>query len=161
MLIESSNDAAYCLSGIMGQDDFVALMNLESKTLGLSNTYFVDSSGLNSGSYSTAKDLVVLTKHLLNKYPLIWEIIKFKEYDLYLDNGEFHHRLISTNKLLGEIPEVVGGKTGWTKEAQGTFLVLQKSPKKDNYLINVVLGSFDRLEEMKKIINWINIAYQW
>lgn len=161
MLIESSNDAAYCLSGIMGQDNFIALMNSESKTLGLSNTYFVDSSGLNSGSYSTAKDLVVLTKHLLNKYPLIWEIIKFKEYDLYLDNGEFHHRLISTNKLLGEIPEVVGGKTGWTKEAQGTFLVLQKSPKKDNYLINVVLGSFDRLEEMKKIINWINIAYQW
>ena len=161
LLIESSNDAAYCLSGIMGQDDFITLMNLEAEALGLLNTYFVDPSGLSAGSYSTAEDLVTLTQHLLNKYPVIWEIIKLKEYDLYLNNGQFHHKLISTNKLLGEIPEVVGGKTGWTKEAMGTFMVIEKSPKKGSYLINVVLGSLDRLEEMKKIINWLNIAYEW
>lgn len=160
MLIESSNDAAYSLSGIMGQDKFIALMNVEAKILELSNTYFTDSSGLD-GSYSTASDLVALIKHLLNKYPLAWEIIGLREYDLYLDNGQFHHKLINTNNLLGEIPEVLGGKTGWTKVAKGTFLIVEKSPQKGNYLINVVLGSNDRLEEMKKIINWLNVAYNW
>jgi len=161
MLIESSNDAAYSLSEIMGQDKFIALMNIRSKNLGLINTYFADSSGLNFGSYSTAKDLVVLTKYLLNRYPLVLEIIGLKEYNLYLDNGEFHHRLINTNKLLGEIPEVIGGKTGFTNYAKGTFIIVEKSPQEGNYLINVVLGSDDRLEEMKKIINWLNAAYAW
>ena len=78
-----------------------------------------------------------------------------------LDNGEFHHKLISTNKLLGEIPEVIGGKTGFTNYAKGTFLVVEKSPEKGNYLIHIVLGSQDRLEEMKKIISWLNVAYKW
>lgn len=161
MLIESSNDAAHALSEIIGQDNFVASMNSRAKNLGITNTYFSDSSGLNFGSYSTAKDLVVLTEYLLNKYPLVLEIMGYKEYDLYLDNGEFHHKLINTNKLLGDIPEVIGGKTGFTNYARGTFIIVEKSPKEGNYLINVVLGSDDRLEEMKKIINWLNAVYKW
>jgi D-alanyl-D-alanine carboxypeptidase len=161
MLVESSNDAAHALSEIIGQDKFIALMNTRAKKIGITNTYFADSSGLNFGSYSTAKDLVVLTEYLLNKYPLVLEIMALKEYDLYLDNGEFHHKLINTNKLLGEIPEVIGGKTGFTNYAKGTFIIIEKSPQEGNYLINVVLGSDDRLEEMKKIINWLNAAYVW
>lgn len=160
-LIESSNDAAFALSSIMGQDKFIALMNAEAKNIGLLNTHFTDSSGLDFGSYSTAEDLVALTEHLLNKYPLVWEIIGLKEYDLYLDNGEFHHKLMNTNKLLGEIPEVIGGKTGFTNYAKECFLVVEKSPDSKNYLMHVILGSADKLEEMKKIINWLNVAYKW
>ena len=125
------------------------------------NTHFADSSGLDPGSFSTAKDLVTLIEYLLNKYPLIWQVIGLKEYDLYLDNGEFHHKLINTNELLGAIPEVVGGKTGFTDYAKGCFLVVEESPKEGNYLIHVILGSGDKLEEMKKIINWLNVAYKW
>ena len=161
MLIESSNDAAFALSSVMGQDKFVALMNAEADNMGLLNSHFTDSSGLDAGSYSTAEDLVVLTEHLLSKYPLIWQITGIKEYDLYLDNGQLHHKLINTNKLLEEIPEIIGGKTGFTNYAKGTFLVIEKSPKEGNYLIHVVLGSEDRLEEMKKIINWLSVAYKW
>jgi len=160
-LIESSNDAAFALSSIMGQDKFVASMNKKANDMGLSNTHFADSSGLDSSSYSTAEDLATLTEYLLNKYPLVWQITGTKEYDLYLDNGQLHHKLINTNKLLGEIPEVVGGKTGFTNYAKGTFLVVEKSPDENDYLIHVVLGSEDRLEEMKKIINWLNMAYKW
>ncbi len=160
-LIESSNDAAFALSSIAGQDKFIALMNAEANNLGLLSTHFTDSSGLDAGSYSTVKDLVQLVEHLLNKYPLIRQIISLKEYDLYLDDGQLHHKLINTNKLLGEIPEVIGGKTGFTNYAKGTFLVVEKSPDGENYLIHIILGSEDRLEEMKKIINWLHIAYKW
>ena len=160
-LIESSNDAAFALSSIMGQDGFVALMNAKAGGIRLLNTHFEDSSGLSSESYSTAEDLVTLIEHLLNKYPLVWQIIGIKEYDLYSNSGEFHHKLINTNKLLGDIPEVIGGKTGFTNHAKGTFLVVEKSPTKGSYLVHVVLGSADRLEEMKKIINWLNAAYKW
>ncbi|OGZ71198.1 MAG: hypothetical protein A2904_00470 [Candidatus Staskawiczbacteria bacterium RIFCSPLOWO2_01_FULL_33_9] len=160
-LIESSNDAAFALAENLGQDKFIELMNIETNNLGLLNTHFTDSSGLDAGSYSTAKDLVVLMEYLLNKYPLIWQIIGLKEYDLYLNNGELHHKLINTNELLGEVPEVIGGKTGFTNYAKGTFLIVEKSPVKGNYFIHVILGSTNRLEEMKRIINWLRIAYEW
>lgn len=161
MLIESSNDAVHALSSIMGQDLFVSKMNEKAGILGLYGTYFRDSSGLSQESHSTAEDLVKLTEYLLVRYPLILEILGMKEYDLYLYTGELHHKLINTNKLLGEVPEIIGGKTGFTNYAKGSFIVVQKSPREGNYLINVVLKSDDRLEEMKKIINWLNAAYKW
>jgi D-alanyl-D-alanine carboxypeptidase (penicillin-binding protein 5/6) len=118
MLIESSNRAAFALSGIMGQDKFIGLMNIEAKNIGLTNTHFTDSSGMDPGSYSTAKDLTILIEHLLKNYPLVGEIIGLKEFDLYLDDGQFHHKLLNTNKLLGEVPGVIGGKTGFTNDAK-------------------------------------------
>ena len=102
-----------------------------------------------------------LSEYLFKSYPLFREIIKQKEFDLYLDNGSLHHKLINTNELLGEVPEVIGGKTGFTNYAKGTFLIVEKSPVKGNYFIHVILGSTNRLEEMKRIINWLRIAYEW
>lgn len=161
MLIESSNDAAYAIADVVGQNNFVFLMNEKAKSIGLLKTKFIDASGLNPKDTSTAKDLVVLTEQLLNNYPLVFEIIGSKEFDLILEDGTIHHKLINTNKLLGEIPEIIGGKTGYTKDAKGCFLVIAKSKKEGSYMIHVVLGAPDRLEEIKKIINWINSAYKW
>jgi len=36
-----------------------------------------------------------------------------------------------------------------------------KIPNSDNLLINVILGSADRFEEMKKLVNWLDQAYIW
>lgn len=160
-LIESSNDAMHALSSIMGDGQFVSKMNEKAANLGLYGTYFADSSGLLPESHSTAEDLVKLAEYLILEQPMIFEISSTKEYDLYLYNGELHHKLINTNKLLGEIPEIIGGKTGFTNQAKSCLIIVQKSPKEGNYLINVVLKSDDRLEEMKKIINWLNAAYKW
>ncbi len=152
MLIESSNDAAYALSEAIGVDNFVDIMNWQAKTLGLKNTHFTNPTGLDdSQNYSTAQDLAILIKDLLQK-PFIWEISKISKFDLYLADGTFHHQLKNTNQLLGEIPDIIGGKTGWTSQAQGCFiLVLQKD---NDYIINVVLGAEDRFAEMRKLINY-------
>lgn len=155
-LIESSNRAAYALSEVMGNDKFIASMNEEAQKMGLLNTHFNDSTGLDPKSYSTAEDLAKLSQYLFLNYPLFKEITGLKEFDLYLDGNVFHHKLISTNKLLGEVPGVVSGKTGWTDTAKGCFMVIQESPKKGNYLIYVVLGAEDRFGEMKKLIDRVN-----
>lgn len=159
-LIESSNKAAFALSEVIGTDKFIALMNETSQKIGLSNTHFKDATGLDQKSYSTSEDIAKLSGYLFENYQLFREIINLKEFDLYLDNGEFHHKLINTNKLLGENLGIVGGKTGWTSFSRGCFMVIQKNPESDNYLIHVILGSEDRTEEIKKIINWINKEYQ-
>lgn len=168
LLMESSNDAAAALAEVVGKKAFVDLMNLQAKKLGLENTSFSNATGLDPDSQketsnsSTAKDLAKLAEHLFLKYPLVWQILSKKEYDLYSSNGVFHHRLKNTNELLGKNSLVISGKTGETPEALGCLIILMKSPgNRDGYVFNVILGSEDRFGEMKKLIDWLNIAYQW
>ncbi len=159
-LMESSNRAAYALAEYIGNDQFVAAMNAYALNMGLSGTHFADASGLDSTSYSTAKDLVVLTQYLFDHYPLFREIISQKQYNVYMEDGTFHHTLVNTNELLGQ-SNIVGGKTGFTTDAKGCLMTIQVSPKQGDYIINVVLGSDDRFKEMQNVIQWVDSAYQW
>lgn len=172
LLIESSNDAAYALANDYNEiteEKFVELMNLEIEKLNLKDTHFINSTGLGIGNfnnYSNSEDLIKFTEYLLNYSPAdsqvnIWEILSTKEFALYLANGSFHHQLENTNELLGEIPLIIGGKTGWTPAAQGCLLLVLEAPKHQGFLINVILGSQDRFGEMKKLIDWTYQAYKW
>ena len=170
LLMESSNDAAVALASIVGESAFVGLMNLEATNLRLSNTLFIDASGLDPDfpdttlNLSTSRDLVKLVQNIVNTYPQIFEIIGLREFKLYDANGRFHHTLTNTNQLLennGWPTKVLGGKTGWTPEAKGGLILILKSPKDKGYLINVVLGSDDRFGDMRKMIEWIYTSFHW
>jgi len=171
LLMESSNDAAYSLANDypdMTKDVFVALMNNASGRLNLTNTYFINNSGLDPKepeyeiNYSTASDLATLTRDLLNQ-PVIWEILATPSYNA------FGPELYNTNELLSETngwrDKIIGGKTGFTPKAGGCIILALKSPNNDNdVIINVILGAESlekRFLEMRKLINWIYDSYQW
>ena len=169
-LIESSNDAAYALATPnvgrerMGEESFVDLMNLEAYyNVGLNpkTTHFINPTGLDPGdpfqitNYSTAEDLVKLAKYLIKYKPEILEILSQKE------NGDFDYTLENTNELLGEIEEIIGGKTGYTDRAGGCLILILEGPRKNTFLINVILGSENRFEEMKQLINWTKQAFSF
>jgi len=176
MLIESSNDAAFSLAEIIGIAPFTSLMNLKAKELGMENTFFFNPTGLDPEgekkgegegegegegwekreegyNFSTAEDLVKLVKYIL-KQPLILEILSKKEYPLRLENGVLHHILYNTNTLLWEIPEAIGGKTGFTEKAGGCLVLILKEENSEDHLINVILNSTDRFQDMKQLINY-------
>lgn len=155
-LMESSNRAAYAISEVIGNRNFVAAMNQKALELGLGNTRFDDVTGLSPNSYSTAEDLAVLSAHLFSNYPLFREIIGVRELDFYLLDGTFHHRAVNTNQLLG-VNNIVGGKTGWTSSARGCLMIIQKNADFENYVIYVILGAEDRFLEMEKLIRAIQI----
>lgn len=157
MLIESSNDAAYALSEALPQGVFLRFMNLEAKYLGMTNTNFEDPMGISGKNQSTVKDLVILIKHLLDEQPVVWEILKKMEFELKSPDGVFHHKLVNTNEILrewGSNLEIVGGKTGYTYQADGCFALVLKVTD-NGYLINVILGSDDRFGEMIKLIDFV------
>ena len=162
-LIESSNDAAFALTELIGKQGFVELMNLYSKKIGLEDTYFVNSTGLEPDSpeelknVSTPRDIVKLAKYILEDYPQIFEITANQSYQvLNLDNTLHHFIPQNTNELLREIPEIIGGKTGWGIEAGGCLLlVLDNQEEEGSYFISIVLGAKDRFAEMRKLINAI------
>jgi len=155
MLIDSSNDAAFALA--KKRADFISLMNKKAKELGLANTHFSNSDGLDEpGNYSSALDIKKIFSYLVNTYPEAFEILKIKNMVVYSADGKIEHRLKNTNELLGKVDEVEVGKTGYTDEAGGSLILLTK-----NNIITVVLGSPDRFSESEKLIQWLKSAYIW
>ena len=153
MIIGSCNKSATALSEKIGEEKFVSLMNQKAKEIGMLDTSFVEPAGLSEKNYSTAEDLVALVKYILSdsKYSKIIDISRQKEFYLE-DVGTFEN----TNQLLAELPDIIGGKTGFTEQAKGCLILIIYNEKSNDYVIDIILGSDDRFLEMKKIINYIN-----
>lgn len=162
MLVNSSNDAAFALSEVIGEkgENFVIKMIQKADDLGLENTYFVNPTGLDPKdlhynpetliyfNYSTVEDLSKLAKYALTEFPLIYEISTSPPY--YQVKNGFSNLSLKQN--------IIGGKTGYTDEAGGCMiLVLEEN---GDYFINIILGTESasaRIIEMQKLIDWLNI----
>lgn len=157
LLIESDNEAANDLAEIIGEKSFLELMNSKTKELGMENTHFTNPNGLDpkepgeSLNYSTAEDLVKLAKYITLEQSLLWEISTIQEFE----------NIKNTNELLGQIPGIIGGKTGETPLAGKCLILVIQAPKNKGFLVNVILNSENRFEEMKKLISWAENAYRW
>jgi D-alanyl-D-alanine carboxypeptidase (penicillin-binding protein 5/6) len=169
-LVESSNDAADALAEINGRENFINLMNLKAKEIGLRSTNFSTPTGLEvENNFSSARDMANLAISILKKYPLNNDIFPFLETSsqssviVLSENGETHHRAFNTNELLNSFNQtddlrVVGGKTGYTDEAGGCIVIILKD-KDNNYFVNVILGADSResrFSEMRKLIDAFN-----
>ena len=164
MLIGSDNTAAYALSELIGRENFVNLMNAKAKEMGLSDTFYSDAVGFSPESYSTAKDLKNLAKILLKERPLIFDITAMPEFSLNDFNGNFHHKVVATDQLLTDFSagwrgRIVGGKTGNNNEAGQCLVLVLKTQDNEGYIINIILNSKNRFEDMKNLISWTNEKY--
>lgn len=162
MLVESNNDAAISLASDdqkLNYEKFIELMNSEAKQMGLANTSFVDSVGLSACNQSTTSEIAALAKSAMSS-PLLMEIISTPETTVFSIDKKFIHKITSTNKLLGKIPQLIGGKTGYTDEAGGCMMTLSKISN-NNYLITVVLGSTQRESDIEQLIAWAQKAWLW
>ncbi|MBU1136794.1 hypothetical protein KKD72_00275 [Patescibacteria group bacterium] len=161
LLMESSNDAAIALAEAVEQTtgrNFIDLMNETAIDLDLKNTHFTDPSGYDVDNISTVSDIVFLVKYTFSQ-PFLWKILKTPTKEVFSADKKIRHNLINTDELLNRLPNVVGGKTGYTDEAQGCLVLV--IDKNGEYLINVVLGAQERFLETEKLINWVGKAYRW
>lgn len=152
--VHSANDASVALAEhVAGSEGvFVALMNEKAKALGMTNTNFLDCSGLtDEGHYSTAHDIALMALEITKKYPLIFEYTTIR-HDTFR-NGTFD--LDNTNHLIGKYRGMTGLKTGMTN-ASGYCLAATAS--RDGLdLISVILGSETnnmRFSETTKILDY-------
>ncbi len=136
VIIQSGNDASVALAEhVSGSEEvFVELMNQYASKLGMSNSHFMNSTGLpDEQHYTTAKDMAILAAALIRDVPEIYALHSVKEFTFNKITQQ------NRNKLLWRDPDVDGIKTGHT-EAAGFCLVA--SAKKENMrLISVVMGS--------------------
>src|SRR3989338_2265478 len=162
MLIESSNDAAYALANYAEEKrlDFTGEMNLKAKALNMRDSFFNDPAGLDDSAYSTAQDLVKLVEYSLN-YKEIWDISAEKTAIIESSDERIKHSIKSTNRLLGLIKDIIGGKTGYTDGALECMILVASVPDYTGQLISIVLGSDDRFGDTQKLVEWTRAAYRW
>lgn len=165
MLVKSSNDAAAAIAKTVErktQNNFKDLMNKRAWEIGLASSYFLDPAGLNDEAYSTAADLLKLVRYSKN-YPVIWQWLGAKSITLRSADNQFAHNFASTNKLFNTLPEIVGGKTGFTDGALGCLILEVRVPTGhgETSFLAIVLGSPDRFTDTKKLIEWGKQAFRW
>lgn len=161
LLVYSANDSAFSLanhyhSGISG---FIEQMNLLVNKYNLKNTHFTNVDGIhNENHYSTVYDLSQLGR-LSIKNQIVSDVVKNKQLTVTDVTNEIYHPLISTNELLGIVPEIKGLKTGWTPEAKGCFIGLIEVG--GHRVISVVSQSDDRFQDTKILVDWLKENVSW
>ena len=83
IIVASGNDACVALAeGIAGtEENFVLMMNEKAQEIGMTNTGFSNASGLNDpDNYSTVRDIALMSKYLINNYPIYYEYFKEREF---------------------------------------------------------------------------------
>jgi len=164
LLIQSGADAACVLAnGKITYDEFVGLMNDKAKEIGMTNTSLTNPVGLdgvNGSHYSTAADLYVLSD-AATKNNLISSMVKTKEYIVSSVDESTFIKIGNTNKLLWEIGNTVGVKTGTTAAAGEVLIYEYVESDKNVDIVIVVLNSSDRFFDTKSLLNWTLGSYSW
>lgn len=152
MVVQSGNDAAIALAEhVAGSEEaFAALMNQYAQRLGLTNTHFVNATGLpGEGHLSTARDLAMLGIALARDYPEAYSYNAIKEFTV----GSITQP--NRNVLLWRDSSVDGIKTGHTSAAG--YCLLASAKRGDQRLVSVVLGSTSekqRADDSQALLNW-------
>lgn len=152
VIVQSGNDASVALAEHIagGEDAFAGMMNQQAARLGMTNTNFVNSTGLpHENHYTTPADLVKLTRSMIRDYPDHYEMYAEK-YFTYNDI-----RQPNRNSLLWRDPSVDGVKTGHT-EAAG-FCLVAAAERDGMRLVSVVMGANSeeaRAMESQKLLTY-------
>lgn len=159
-VIASANDATVALGeAIAGSEEgFVAMMNARAKELGMTNTHFINATGLDAeGHLSSAHDVAIMSRELI-KHDLI------KNYStVWMDtlrDGE--SELVNTNKLVRFYEGTTGLKTGTTSNAG--YCLSATAERNGLKLVAVIMSgntSQERFNGAKKLLDYGFANYEY
>ncbi len=151
LVTKSANDAASALGEMLAGDEdrFAQLMTVRAHALGMTHTTFRNASGLPDwGQVTTARDLAVLARHLLQDFPQHYHYFSTPSFI-------FHGRFVPNHQtMLRSYAGADGLKTGYT-EASG-YNVVTSALRGDVRLIGVVLGAsngWERDQHMSALLD--------
>ncbi|MCP5159670.1 MAG: D-alanyl-D-alanine carboxypeptidase [Gammaproteobacteria bacterium] len=152
MVVQSGNDATVALAEqVAGSEEtFVQLMNQEAERLGLTNSHFVNASGMpDPNHYMSARDIAVLARVIIQEFPEYYARYSMRSFKY--NNIEQQNR----NRLLLTDASVDGVKTGHTESAG--YCLVSSAKRNDTRLIGVVLGAQkerERFQASQALLNY-------
>lgn len=161
--VASGNDASVAVAEYIAgsEGEFVKLMNEKAESLGMQNTHFEDCCGLtdSDGHYSSAKDVAIMSRELITKYPEVFDYttIWMEDIEHKTAQGTSVFTLSSTNKLLKQYEWTTGLKTGSTSKA---LYCLSATANKDGMeLIAVVMAAPDPKTRFQDAMSLLSYGY--
>ena len=157
IIIASGNDACVALAeGIAGtEEEFAILMTSKAKELGMKNTNFANSSGINHpDNNSTVRDIMIMSNYLIKNYPEFYEYFKEKEFTWDRTGGDPITQG-NRNPLLYKKIGADGIKTGYL--AVEKYSLASSVKKNERRLIAVGSGfqtKKERSRESAKLLTW-------
>ncbi len=172
-LVESSNDGAAAIAGAYGtfqngisasttleeaDGPFLEAMNKKAKELGLSQTYFLNATGLDqnlsvSGAYGSAHDIAKLFSYAVSSFPDAFEATTYDSITVS-SVGKTLYKVKNTNSVVEEIPGIIASKTGFTDLAGGNLVVMFDAGPLHPITI-AILGSSEkgRFDDVKELVS--------
>ncbi len=135
LVTQSANDAAVTIAENIGgtEENFARVMTAKARSLGMTGTTFRNASGLpNPEQVTTARDMAMLSQHLIRDFPEYYSVFSAKYFVYHGRNFRNH------NHLLFSYRGTDGIKTGYTR-ASG-YNLCASVHRDDKHLIAVVLG---------------------
>ena len=157
MLLVSSNDAAAAIAEYYGKNDFVKQMQSKAYFLGMDQTTFGDSTGIFPANNGTADDLEILIRYILEKHPGIFKITAQEKAEIFENSKAIKKGLLNINGYASSRPNFLGGKTGFTDEANGNLVSIFEY--KGHKILLIVFGTSNRFEQTDILFNWVKEAY--
>lgn len=142
------------------EEAFVSQMNQRAKELGMKNTSFLNCNGLDAdGHKTTAKDIALMSRELITKYPKIHEysMIWMENITHVTEKGETEFGLANTNKLVRQYEYTTGLKTGSTGQAK--FCISATAEKDGVELIAVIMAAPDPKQRFRDATTLLNYGF--
>jgi len=165
MIIISGNDASIALAEHTGgsEDAFVEFMNVYAESLGLKNTQYKNSTGLDDeGHYSSALDIALLATEIIEKYPEYFQWYSQQSFTFDKAKDPLTNEPIiqyNRNKLLQRDSTVDGMKTGYTSSAG--YCLVATAEKNTMRLIAVVTGANSDVERTDSTAALLNYGFRF
>ncbi|MFH1608930.1 MAG: hypothetical protein ABH951_02870 [Patescibacteria group bacterium] len=155
-LILSSNDGAFALTH--NDKFFIEKMNIKAKEIGMINTLFLNSTGLDinsetSGASASALDVNIMNINAFQIYPEVFSSTALPELIIKSDS-KISHDVKNTNLIIDKIPNLLFSKTGLTQLAGGNLSIIFIN-KENHEIAMTVLGSTidGRFSDMEKLLS--------
>lgn len=154
LLVESSNEAAEVIAAELGREKFMELMNQKAVDIGMTDTFFIDPSGLGSENVSSVGDLLRLTQYIHKNRNFIFELTANQDAPTAYVGGEFGE-LVNFNEVKG-LDNFIGGKVGETKAAGQTSISLHNLKVKgmQRTIAVIILGSEERNHDVTELLRY-------
>ncbi|MDA9593965.1 D-alanyl-D-alanine carboxypeptidase [bacterium] len=157
IIVASGNDACVALAeGIAGtEDEFAVMMTAKAKEIGMENTIFANSSGINNTeNVSTVRDIMIMSKYLIKEFPEEYKYFAEKEFTWDRTGGDPITQG-NRNPLLYKSLGADGIKTGYL--AVEKYSLASSVERNGRRLIAVGSGfntKNDRSRESAKLLTW-------
>lgn len=157
VIVQSGNDACVALAEhVAGSESaFVSLMNDWADSLGMHDTRFINSHGLDAeGIQTSPRDMAILMKNIIEDVPDVYEIYNEKEFTWNKIKQYNRNSLLWDNGI-----NVDGGKTGYTSNAG--YSLVSSAVDGDMRLISVVMGTESKNARVSQSKNLLSYGFRF